>query len=775
MKIRRLRLTNYRRHRDTQIEFPDGVTAIIGRNGSGKTSVLEAIAFAFYGTQATRTNKDLLRHDRAPKGDPLRIELDAEVAGQAIAITRELRGANQTGYATLTVDGQTIVPAQAGSMEAVTQEIIARIGLDRETFFSTVFTPQKDLARLAERSRNDRKKLILGMLGIDAVDDAIAEGRTRRRAAQARLEALQGTLPDTDALQQAIDDAHAQHAAADQAMADATKAWDAAKQRLEAANTAHQSALQADAGRREADASRKAAEQTLQHARERLASTQEQLEAAQQAETEAKPLAAAAADLDAASAAVEKAINDQHVRERRTELLDEQAMLEQRLKDHVVPNLEDTIVDEAAQAVAQAKHVLQTVQQEAADLQARTSHTQQRIEAIDELGEDADCPVCERPMAGHASTMLQHLHEELDESQVALHAAKAKVAQAEQAVHAAETTLQRVDRRKAARDEAARDRRRIEDALRACQQHLAAAPDPGPALDMQALRQRLAKAQDAQARHARAAAMAEALPRLAGEMEQRRDDVAKASEAVDGWRAKLAAMPDTQADVLQAEQAMRGAELAERQGERDVADVRLKQEAAKAALAAAEARMAEAKQRAAQLEDARIDHQHWQFLAGDRGTGLLDRFRSHLVARIGPAIQTEASRLIAAFTAGRYTEILLDDQYDIYVTDNGVAYTIDRFSGGEADLVHLALRLAISRLLLERAGGAEIRFLALDEVFGSLDGERRGLVLQALQSLGTLYSQVLVVTHHEGLQEGLDHVLAIHDDDGEAVASMHNG
>src|SRR2546429_601082 len=52
MQLLRLRLVNFRQHADTELEFGPGITGIIGPNGSGKTSILEAIAWALYGVQA---------------------------------------------------------------------------------------------------------------------------------------------------------------------------------------------------------------------------------------------------------------------------------------------------------------------------------------------------------------------------------------------------------------------------------------------------------------------------------------------------------------------------------------------------------------------------------------------------------------------------------------------------------------------------------------------------------------------------------------------------
>src|SRR5206468_10560580 len=49
MQLLRLRLVNFRQHDDTELEFGPGITGIIGPNGSGKTTILEAIAWALYG------------------------------------------------------------------------------------------------------------------------------------------------------------------------------------------------------------------------------------------------------------------------------------------------------------------------------------------------------------------------------------------------------------------------------------------------------------------------------------------------------------------------------------------------------------------------------------------------------------------------------------------------------------------------------------------------------------------------------------------------------
>lgn len=44
MKLKSIRLVNYRCFTDTEIEFDEHITLLVGKNGTGKTAILDAVA-----------------------------------------------------------------------------------------------------------------------------------------------------------------------------------------------------------------------------------------------------------------------------------------------------------------------------------------------------------------------------------------------------------------------------------------------------------------------------------------------------------------------------------------------------------------------------------------------------------------------------------------------------------------------------------------------------------------------------------------------------------
>ena len=60
MKINRIYLENYRIHEKLEVEFDKGINLLLGENGKGKSSILEAIGYALFGSDLRGTQKDAI-------------------------------------------------------------------------------------------------------------------------------------------------------------------------------------------------------------------------------------------------------------------------------------------------------------------------------------------------------------------------------------------------------------------------------------------------------------------------------------------------------------------------------------------------------------------------------------------------------------------------------------------------------------------------------------------------------------------------------------------
>ncbi|HXE57751.1 MAG TPA: SbcC/MukB-like Walker B domain-containing protein, partial [Gemmatimonadales bacterium] len=107
---------------------------------------------------------------------------------------------------------------------------------------------------------------------------------------------------------------------------------------------------------------------------------------------------------------------------------------------------------------------------------------------------------------------------------------------------------------------------------------------------------------------------------------------------------------------------------------------------------------------------------------------------------------------------GRYTELELNEDYVATLLEGGEPKPV--ISGGEEDIANLALRLAISQMIAERAG-QPLSLLVLDEIFGALDEERRAAVVELLRSLADRFPQVILITHIESVREGFDRIIRV--------------
>jgi exonuclease SbcC len=89
MKIKSVKLENFKSHVNSYISFSPGLNLIIGPNGSGKSSILQAIGLGFFGITNKVNLSKFITNDVKNDGSTIKIEFD-DGDGMNYTLTREI-------------------------------------------------------------------------------------------------------------------------------------------------------------------------------------------------------------------------------------------------------------------------------------------------------------------------------------------------------------------------------------------------------------------------------------------------------------------------------------------------------------------------------------------------------------------------------------------------------------------------------------------------------------------------------------------------------------
>ena len=139
--ISEVKIKNWKSHKDSSFEFSDGVNAIIGIMGSGKSSVMDAICFAFFGTYPA-LNQRKLKIDDLIRNKPKQ-EISSElyvkflVGNDEYSVLRLLERGKGTTNSRLEKNGERI---EGPNAQRVTEYIEKILKINYELFVRAVYS-----------------------------------------------------------------------------------------------------------------------------------------------------------------------------------------------------------------------------------------------------------------------------------------------------------------------------------------------------------------------------------------------------------------------------------------------------------------------------------------------------------------------------------------------------------------------------------------------------------------------------------------------------------
>jgi DNA repair protein SbcC/Rad50 len=800
VRLRALRLQNFRQHVDTLIEFEIGLTGIIGPNGAGKSTILEGIAWALYGNTVARGTRESIRYHAAAPRSSVRAELDFELGPHRYRIVRGLTSAE------LFIDGS--ATPIANSIGAVGQLIETRLGMSSREFFTTYFTGQKDLAAMAAMGPSDRGRFLSRVLGYDRLQKAQELARQKRNEVSAAIRALSQSIADAELLAEQV--LHAKQTVqltqsalerALLALSEVETVATSAEPRWREAERARQRDVELQAAQIRADSVAEAAHKDVERAQAAVNEAEQVAAGLAAVLTELAPLAGLRAELlqqeeRSRDAARRQAMQEEIARitvsvDAAAGRLAQLAPAPELRADVQASLIAARAASAAAIAAATGRRTdwvrdRQEVDTRRAQCREAYADMKQQLDKVTELGPEAPCPTCLRPLGDKFRELVEELTDKLDALRGEGTYYKQRVEQLQTepddlvaldvARTDAEASVRQLERRELKIEQAlkeAAERERELTLLRAqrdaLQQKVAAMSAEYDAQQHGALRQSVSALSALEVRHAAARALAAELP-------QRRQTLATAVAAQDAARAGATAATDARRAHGFSEEVYASA-----QRDWEAASKRREEAAVLKAGAESDAGNAAgtlARAQTAAEQAARVREQQRQLEVDRRVHDELDaaygELRAELNARLRPELGEIAGSFLTDLTDDRYNEFELDENYEIILIGGGVPRQV--ISGGEEDLANLVLRLAISQLIAERSG-QPFSLLVLDEVFGSLDDQRRANVVELLRRLQDRFEQVIVITHIDGVRDGLDRVLEVSVDEqtGRAVVEQRDG
>jgi len=798
MILDRLVMKNFKRFQDQEIRFHDGITGILGNNGTGKSSIVQAIFFALYGVQATGIAPDYIVSSFASPKERCEVRLDFSVEGAPYTVVRTFKKGKAVQHdATFHKDGQ----LRATGVSQVETEVRRTLGMGPVDFRNTIYAAQKDLLTLLETTPGRRKEWFLRALGIDYLNsesqkilkDRIDEKSAGLQRMEGTLEALVRGLNAEEfaALQASVTEfnrtlvllktQHDDLSGKKKGLDGEFRLFQDQRAKYTELTTRHTALSQEQDGlKKQRDLTRSnltglvRLELEYHTLKDRLASFPEKRQSLE-------ALRKLRAGHDQARAGLQSAERECREAKKRAELAQARiASLDQdegkktalsarvRTTLGIGPEISDSDLEPHISAVSEEiTHAIGTISAQMKSLENEKKKLLADREIIRKAGPEGICPLCRQTLGSHYNSIEEEYGvqvQRIDRETKALSGKQLMASASRDAISAQRPVLSEIrslTEKLTMRVSFAAELRDLLSQLQAkeaaCSSLEQMIRDLGfeekrfstAEQEVAALEQNQVRLNDLRGELARADVLKKQVADLEGQISRKRAEIARVEAEIE-----RSSFDPARNGML---------ERARAEIEAGVRDVAEKITRATERLKYAEEKIADYRRTEVQVKDlqkqSEVLKEEIELLKLTRS--VIADYVVYLMQVVRSRLEGEVSRIISEITGGRYEQVLLDEDFNLLVRDVDDDYAIDRFSGGEQDDIAVALRIALSRYLAELHNVHESTLLIFDEIFGSQDEERRTNLLTSLRTQESRFPQIILISHIAEMQGEFSHTMVV--------------
>lgn len=195
---RRLRLHNFLSYRDCEIDLSGVHLAVLsGRNGDGKSALLDGMTWALWGKGRGRLEDDRIRLGAGE----LLVEFEFEVDRDRFQVVRKRTRGRASGaldFYQVDEDGARR-PITGGTATETQSEITRRLRMDYDTFLNSAFIAQGRANEFTRKQPGDRKEVFGKILGLERYERLAEAANDRRKSALTELKASEARTLEAQA------------------------------------------------------------------------------------------------------------------------------------------------------------------------------------------------------------------------------------------------------------------------------------------------------------------------------------------------------------------------------------------------------------------------------------------------------------------------------------------------------------------------------------------------------------------------------------------------
>jgi DNA repair protein SbcC/Rad50 len=203
MRPLRLILDGFGTYRhETEIDFTDvDFFALVGPTGSGKSTVIDALCFALYGTVPRWDNEKEVRNALAPSANACHVSLIFELSGERYVAARQLQRDKRNNVTTKAARLERLDPSiprdaplsellgasveqLAEGPDQVKLKVSELLGLSYKHFTQSVLLPQGSFSEFLRANPADRQKLLVELLAFGVYKEIGQRARIRADRAE---------------------------------------------------------------------------------------------------------------------------------------------------------------------------------------------------------------------------------------------------------------------------------------------------------------------------------------------------------------------------------------------------------------------------------------------------------------------------------------------------------------------------------------------------------------------------------------------------------------